>query len=123
MGQLRWLWKMAPEFSYNNTDISSFISYGDHQHWRMPLHGNLGQCSLSLCPWMLRCDCLKLHSVEGSPQISCVACCNQMTLFVYKPPVFAFGMTLLADSIHISQPFFLLLRYGCYLFIHTLDSW
>ena len=53
--------------------FSSIISYGDHQHWRMPRHGNLGQCSLSLCPWALHCGCPELYSVEGSPWISCAA--------------------------------------------------
>ena len=51
--------------------FSSFISYGDHQHWRMPRHGNLRQCSLSLCSWALHCGCSELYSVEGSPRISC----------------------------------------------------
>ena len=32
--------------------FQSFISYGDHQHWSMLQHGNLGQCSLSLCLWL-----------------------------------------------------------------------
>ena len=53
--------------------FSSFISYGDHQHWRMPWHGNLGQCSLSLCPRALHCGSPKMYSVEGSPRISCAA--------------------------------------------------
>ena len=53
--------------------FSSLISHGDHQHWRMPRHGNLGQCSLSLCPWAMHCGCPELYSVEGSPQISCAA--------------------------------------------------
>ena len=53
--------------------FSSFISYGDHQHWRVPRHGNLGQCSLSLCPWALHWGCPELYSVEGSPQISFAA--------------------------------------------------
>ena len=34
------------------------------EHWAM---------FLSLCLWTLHCGCPKLHSVEGSPQISCVA--------------------------------------------------
>ena len=40
----------------------------------MPRHGNLGQCSLSLCPWALHCGSPELYSVEGSPRISCAAC-------------------------------------------------
>ena len=51
--------------------FSSFISYGDHQHWRMLQQGNLGQCSFSLCPWALQCGCPELYSAEGSPWISC----------------------------------------------------
>ena len=39
----------------------------------MPQHGNLGQCSLSLCPWALHCGCPELYSMEGSPRISCAA--------------------------------------------------
>ena len=37
----------------------------------MPRHGNLGQRSLSLCPWVLHCGCPELYSVEGSPRVSC----------------------------------------------------
>ena len=37
--------------------FSSFIWYSDHQHWRMPRHGKLGQCSFSLCPWVLHWGC------------------------------------------------------------------
>ena len=64
--------------------FSSFISYGGHQHWRMLQHGNIRQCSLSLCPWVLHCGCPELHSVEGSPQISFVTC-RHVTNKLTKP--------------------------------------
>ena len=53
--------------------LSSLISYGDHQHWRMLRHGNFSQCTLSLYPWALHCSCPELYSVDGSPRISCAA--------------------------------------------------
>ena len=64
--------------------FSSLISYGNHQHWRMPRHGNIGQFSLSLCPWALHSGCSELHSVEGSPQILCVPC-RHVTNNLTKP--------------------------------------
>ena len=53
---------------------SSFILHTDYQHWRMLQHGSLGQCSLCLLPWTLRCNCTQLYPMKGSPQISYAAC-------------------------------------------------
>ena len=57
--------------------FSSLISYGDHptledaSAWEPWVMFPKLAC---LCPWALHCGCPELHWVEGSPQISCVAC-------------------------------------------------
>ena len=94
--------------------FSSFISYGDHQHWRMPRHGNLGQCSLGISPWVLHCCCLELQSVEGSPQISCVACRhmtskltkpNHPIVYPHKPSNFPWHWQVTAPHVFYTHPF------------------
>ena len=54
------------------------------QHWGMLQQGNLGQCSLSLCPQVLHCNCLELYSVEGSPKISCGACWHVIIEYLHS---------------------------------------
>ena len=96
--------------------FSSFISYGDHQQWRVPRQGNLGQCSLSLCPWVLHCGHPELYSVEGSPRISCASLliihliniggCHSTGTLGYVPLASLNGCCIELHSVEGSSKFF-----------------
>ena len=78
-------------------------------------HGNLRQCSLSLCPWMLHCGCRGVYSVGGSPQILCAACyiINHLLSYqVIKKAWWAIGMYYIRLlQMHTSFQSFRLPRY------------